>query len=244
MPDMQSELLRALEEGKRKFLHNTINDWDKHEQTIRNPQPQTQTTQEKAMELQPTTNTPNEITTVSTYNTTSTTNETFTKSGVCSRDTFDLIRLNPHKFTTVSAAKKLVNLNYRKTSIFSLFTQMKRNGMLKEDEHGRLYATADAYTPFANPYKVSPVNKPNSLIGRTERITTKKRKTQTKSKAAQAPAGLAALPTTKEEPKTLLPNSNPARLVRMQTADEVLANMSVAEAHKLYVALSKMFGSK
>lgn len=240
MPDMQSELLRALEEGKRKFLHNTIKDWDEHEQTIRNPQPQT--TQEKAMELQPTTN---EITTVSTYNTTSTPSQQFTKSGVCSRDTFDLIRLNPHKFTTVSAANKLVNLNYRKTSIFSLFTQMKRNGMLKEDEHGRLYATADAYTPFPNPYKKNPVNKPNSLIGRTERITTKKRKTQTK---AQAPAGLAALPVMKDEVTgvTQTPERNiiPVRLTRLQTADDVLANMSVAEAHKLYLELAKIFGGK
>lgn len=233
MPDLQSELSKI------------ASAWDTHEQTIRNPQ--TQTTQEKAMELQPTTN---EITTVSTYNTTSTTNETFTKSGVCSRDTFDLIRLNPHKFTTVSAANKLVNLNYRKTSIFSLFTQMKRNGMLKEDEHGRLFTTVDAYTPFANPYKVNPVNKPNSLIGRTERITTKKRKApaKAKAKAAQAPAGLAALPVMKDEVTgvTQTPERNiiPVRLTRLQTADEVLANMSVAEAHKLYVALSKMFGSK
>lgn len=245
MPDMQSELLRALEEGKRKFLHNTIKDWDEHEQTIRNPQ--TQTTQEKAMELQPTTNTTNEINTVSTYNTTSTPatpSQQFTKSGVCSRDTFDLIRLNPHKFTTVTAANKLVNLNYRKTSIFSLFTQMKRNGMLKEDEHGRLFTTVDAYTPFANPYKVNPVNKPNSLIGRTERTTTKKRKAPAKSKAAQAPAGLAALPMMKDEVTGIAHVQNPARLVRLQTADDVLSNMSVAEAHKLYVALSKMFGSK
>lgn len=229
MPDLQSELSKI------------ASAWDTHEQTIRNPQ--TQTTQEKAMELQPTTN---EITTVSTYNTTSTPSQQFTKSGVCSRDTFDLIRLNPHKFTTVSAANKLVNLNYRKTSIFSLFTQMKRNGMLKEDEHGRLFTTVDAYTPFANPYKVNPVNKPNSLIGRTERITTKKRKApaKAKAKAAQAPAGLAALPVMKDEVTGVKQLPNPARLVRMQTADEVLANMSVAEAHKLYVALSKMFGSK
>jgi hypothetical protein len=230
MPDLQSELSKI------------ASAWDTHEQTIRNPQTQTQTTQEKAMELQPTTN---ETITVSTYTPTPSTNETFTKSGVCSRDTFDLIRLNPHKFTTVSAANKLVNLNYRKTSIFSLFTQMKRNGMLKEDENGRLFTTANAYTPFANPYKTNPVNKPNSLLGRTPRTTTKKRKTQVK---AQAPAGLAALPVLKDEvtgvTQTLTATPNPARLVRMQTADEVLANMSVAEAHKLYLELAKIFGGK
>lgn len=222
MPDMQSELLRALEEGKRKFLHNTIKDWDEHEQTIRNPQPQT--TQEKAMELQTTNDT---------------TTQQFTKSGVCSRDAFDLVRLNPHKFTTITAANRLANIGYRKTSIHAMYTQMRRNGMIQSNEYGKLFTTLSEYTPFNNPYKKNPVNNPKSMRGRMRGA---------KEKAAPAPAGLAALPMMKDEVTGLTqdPERNiiPVRLTRLQTADEVLANMSVAEAHKLYVALGKMFGSK
>lgn len=227
MPDMQSELLRALEEGKRKFLHNTIKDWDEHEQIIRNPQHQT--TQEKAMELQTTNDTPT---------------QQFTKSGVCSRDTFDLIRLNPHKFTTVTAANRLANIGYRKTSIHAMYTQMRRNGMIQTDDYGRLFTDLPEYTPFNNPYKKNPVNNPKSLRGRMRGAKAKK----AAPAPTQAPAGLAALPMLKDEVTgvTQAPERSiiPVRLTRLQTADEVLANMSVAEAHKLYVVLGKMFGSK
>jgi hypothetical protein len=35
---MQTALTKALEDGRRKFLTPTLNEWDKHEQTIRQPQ--------------------------------------------------------------------------------------------------------------------------------------------------------------------------------------------------------------
>lgn len=38
MSDLQTALTKALEDGKRKFLSTTVNEWDAHEQAIRQPQ--------------------------------------------------------------------------------------------------------------------------------------------------------------------------------------------------------------
>ena len=208
MPDMQSALLRALEDGKRKFLHTTIDAWDTHEQTIRSPQPQAQP-EEKTV-------------------------QTIIKTGNLSRDIFNHIKNG--EFTRDEVAESMASVGYVKKSAQSLIAQMLRNGLLT-DKNERLYPLLPEYAPVANPTRPSPVRTYNRRKPRTS-----KAKTKETPKAAQAPAGLAALPTTKEEPKTLMPTPNPARLVRMQTADEVLSNLSVAEAHKLYVALGKMFG--
>lgn len=48
MPDMQTALGKALEEGKRRFLSATLSEWDAHEQEIRQPKPP----QENAMQPQ------------------------------------------------------------------------------------------------------------------------------------------------------------------------------------------------
>lgn len=163
--------------------------------------------------------------------------EHFVKTGVCSHDLFNLIRINPREYTPRSAANYMATLKYKKSSVQALITQMKRNKMFQEDEYGKLFTTLAAYVPFENPYKKNPVSKPNSNIGKTRRAVTVK-------------AGLAALPTktaaTTSATTSTINNtqSNPARLVRLQSAEEVLANLSVSEAYRLYSKLSTMFGNK
>ena len=152
-------------------------------------------------------------------------------TGNATRDTFEFIRLNSRKYTQVQLADGMARLGYKKNSVQALMTQMKRNGMIQLDPDGRLFTTLSEYKAFSNPYKANPVG---------QRLKTKR-----KGKRGATSAGIAALaaPPVQPTPPTL-PNPNPARLVRLQTAAEVLANLSVAEAHKLYVELGKLFGGK
>lgn len=143
---------------------------------------------------------------------------TITKTGNLSRDLFNYTKQGAYTRQQVTAAMESVG--YVRKSAQSIITQLVRSSMVCERD-GRLYPLQAEYAPIKNPTKPSPT-----------RSYTRK---QTKA------AGLAALKETKKEP---VQEAKPVRLVRMQSATEVLANMSVVEAHKLYVELGKMFGGK
>ena len=166
--------------------------------------------------------------------------QTIIKTGNLSRDIFNHIKNG--EFTRDEVAESMASVGYIKKSAQSLIAQMLRNGLLT-DKNERLYPLLPEYAPVANPTRPSPVRTYNRRKPRTS-----KAKTKETPKAAQAPAGLAALPVMKDEVTgvTQTPERNiiPVRLTRLQTADEVLANMSVAEAHKLYLELAKIFGGK
>lgn len=152
---------------------------------------------------------------------------TLKPTGNATRDIFTFIKTNGHKYTQAETAHAVARMGYKAASVHAVLTQMKRSGMAQADTNGFLFTTMDEYKPLSNPYKANPVGNP--------RKTKIKKQTQ----------GIAALPVTPITPVT--PSEVPkasVRLVRLQSADEVMANMSVAEAHKLYVALDKMFGSK
>lgn len=133
MPDLQTELIKALEEGKRQYLNATLTEWDKHEQEIRQPaQPQTDL-KEKAM------NAP--------------TNPIFTPSGNnLSKDIFDYILVHSGLCTGVDVKNAMEAVGYNKVSVFSLITQMKRAKMIKEMD-GKLRALLVRYKPVRRTYK-------------------------------------------------------------------------------------------
>ena len=126
MPDIQTALSKALEEGKRRFMSTTLDNWDAHEQTIRQPQTKpTQTTQEKAVE-------PLDL---------------FKPTGNLSHDIFTYIKWGT--WTGAEVAHAMVKHGYNKTSAFSIITQMKRCGMVRIED-GYLTMDPDAtYTPIA-----------------------------------------------------------------------------------------------
>lgn len=131
-----------------------------------------------------------------------------------SRVTFEFVAKNPG-LTPTQIMSRLKDRGYKPSSVTSLVGQMVRVGMLRRDEKtGGVFSVAPSYVPI----KVS------------------KLKAVRKSEA-KAPAKPKAVEVDTPEPK-------PVRLVRMQTADEVLANMSVSEAYRLYSKLSTMFGGK
>lgn len=119
MSDMQTALTKALEEGKRRFMTATLSDWEKHEQQIRQPQP------EKAMAYaNQDRNLTKEI-----FN--------YIHNGACTPD---------------EVIKKMVGLGYKKVSASSLITQMKRKGLISQND-GYLTANYDEYMPLGRVYQ-------------------------------------------------------------------------------------------
>lgn len=201
MPDMQTALGKALEEGKRRFLSATLSEWDEHEQAIRQPQPP----QEKTMQ--------------------STTQ--FTKSGNMRRDLFAFIKDNQYKFTARHVNDTFEGLGYNPGSVHTALVQMKRAGMVTADANSRLYTLTETYKTFNNPY---------TTVSHAKKKAAKATKT-TKSAGIAALAGPvaapAAVPAYKVEP-----------VPTVLTSEYVMARIGVAEAHKLYIELGKMFGGK
>ena len=128
MSDLQTALTKALEEGKRRFLTATVQEWDDHEQIIRSPQAKPEPQQEKAMTFQPT--------------------------GNMSKDTFDYIKLHSFELTQAQAANAIALLGYKYQSVQAVLTQMKKNGMVKINSAGYIFTDQTEYKPFANPYKI------------------------------------------------------------------------------------------
>lgn len=133
MPDLQTELIKALEEGKRQYLNATLTEWDHHEQEIRQPAQPQPDLKEKAM------NAP--------------TNPIFTPSGNnLSKDIFDYILVHSGLCTGVDVKNAMEAVGYNKVSVFSLITQMKRAKMIKEMD-GKLRALLVRYKPVRRTYK-------------------------------------------------------------------------------------------
>lgn len=168
--------------------------WDNHEQNIRKPQPQ----QEKAM--------------------------TFKTTGNATRDIFAMVQQNQHKYTPKDMLGVLEPYGHGANTVSSLITQMKRVGLIAEDDSRHLYTT---YNEFISLHK---------LAKTLPKIKTKPKHAKPKK------AGLTALvPDTMTVSTLSTITPQPATV---WTADNVLKNIGVAEAAKLYAELGKLFGGK
>ena len=135
MSDMQTALTKALEEGKRKFMASTLNAWDAHEQTIRNPQ---QTIPEKAVQ------------------------EAFNPTGNMSRDVFNYIRIYGPMTRGQVVDAMTRSYAYNKISVTSILTQMVRVKLLNQTSN-LLSAATDTYFPIGKAYrKLKPAAKPKA----------------------------------------------------------------------------------
>lgn len=143
-------------------------------------------------------------------------------TGNMTRDTFEFVRLNPDKYTQEQAMNEMMKLGYKKNSVSSVLTQMRRTGHVALSIDHKLHTLADAYKPLHNPYKPKV-----------------KAKQKVKAKAKPAPAaaqGIAALAA-----DTATVTVQPP--VKTQwSAEAVLAHMGIKEAHRLYLELSTYFG--
>ena len=159
---------------------------------------------------------------------------TFTKTGNATKDIFEYIKLHGHSYTPMQVTETMVQQGYVASSVSSLIAQMKTRGLIALDDNGRLYPLMQE---FRSLHSLKPI-----------KALTRKGRAKAKDRPAKPPAaGLTAL-----VPDTAGVNVNTITLpptlgqapAHVWTAENVLRNIGVAEAAKLYAELGKLFGGK
>ena len=151
--------------------------------------------------------------------------KTFNVTNNVSRVTFDYIKNNPGS-TRKEIIQALEHEGFGGGSVSSLIAQMRRNKMVHET-NGLHYADIDEYRPIKT---LKALNK--------EKDTTPKRKYEKKSE------GIAAL-RADTAPVLDIPvqRSFLTKLVRTQSPDDIIKNLSVFQARELYDRLKQIFNA-
>ena len=152
-----------------------------------------------------------------------------------SRVTFNYVRDNPGS-TRQEIIKELGHQGFGKGSISSLLAQMRRSKMI-HDTNGLWYADVKEYEPIKNPNykskaKPKPEKKASTGIGAL--LKAKLENTPMPSQAALDAAARAMEPAPQRKAFVTL--------VRTKTPHDILKDMTVYQAHELYIHLKQMFG--
>lgn len=159
---------------------------------------------------------------------------TFTKTGNATKDIFEYIKLHGHSYTPMQVTETMVQQGYVASSVSSLITQMKARGLISLDDNGRLY-------PLMQEFRSLHSLKPIKALTRKGRAKAKDKPTK------PAAAGLTALVSDAAGVNVntiTLPSTLGQAPAHVWTAENVLMNIGVAEAAKLYAELGKLFGGK
>lgn len=154
-----------------------------------------------------------------------------------SRVTFNYVKDNPGS-TRQEIIRELGHQGFGKGSISSLLAQMRRSKMI-HDTNGLWYADVKEYEPIKNANykskaKPKPEKKASTGIG-----ALLKAKLEAMPEPSQAALDAAAYAMGGHEPTT---NKRFVSLVRNREPQDILKDMTVYQAHELYVHLKQMFG--
>jgi len=152
-----------------------------------------------------------------------------------SRVTFNYVKDNPGS-TRQEIIRELGHQGFGKGSISSLLAQMRRSKMI-HDTNGLWYADVKEYEPIKNPnYKSKAKPKPEkkASTGLGALLKAKLENTPMPSQAALDAAARAMEPAPQRKAFVTL--------VRTKTPHDILKDMTVYQAHELYVHLKQMFG--
>jgi len=152
-----------------------------------------------------------------------------------SRVTFNYVKDNPGS-TRQEIIRELGHQGFGKGSISSLLAQMRRSKMI-HDTNGLWYADVKEYEPIKNPnYKSKAKPKPEkkATTGIGALLKAKLEAMPEPSQAALDAAARAMEPAPQRKAFVTL--------VRTKTPHDILKDMTVYQAHELYVHLKQMFG--
>ena len=157
----------------------------------------------------------------------------FTKTNNVSEETFNYVRDNPGQ-TVQQIYPALYARGFKESSVSTLLSQFRRQGLVRKDEQGKFYANQQTYTPI----KSSKTFKADQA--RQARILKAKAKAEAKAKAkAQQPSqGIAALKAEAGGKVTGVTSS----VVTAWDADTIINNIGLKQARALYDELKKIFG--
>lgn len=133
-----------------------------------------------------------------------------------SRETFNYIKANPG-LTRSQIGKAMEDKGFKKGSVISLAAQFLRQNMVRS-ANGGLFVTQDEYTPLKAPTKTFKHKKPKKDV-----LPPPQKKV---AKVTASPA------------QTIYISG-----VNTQSAQELLASMSIVQARSVYDELKKIFGS-
>ena len=164
------------------------------------------------------------------------------------RATFDYVQHHPNE-TSAEICASMERMGYKSSSVGSLLAQFAKQGLAERDDRGRYITIVSEYRPLkAKKKETKVVEKP---------VEVPKRKYEKK-----AVTGIGALLREKLE-NTPMPsqdaldaaayamgtarvdvNKRLVSLVRVKTPHDILKDMTVYQAHELYVHLKQMFGGQ
>jgi len=156
-----------------------------------------------------------------------------------SRVTFNYVRDNPGS-TRLEIIKELGHQGFGKGSVSSLLAQMRRSKMI-HDTNGLWYADVKEYEPIKNAnYKKKPKAKleKKATTGLGALLKAKLENTPMPNPSQDA-MDAAAYAMGGQQP---VPRKAFVSLVRTKTPQDILGDMTVYQAHELYVHLKQMFG--
>ena len=154
-----------------------------------------------------------------------------------SRVTFNYVRDNPGS-TRQEIIRELGHQGFGKGSVSSLLAQMRRSKMI-HDTNGLWYADIKEYEPIKNAnYKKKPKVKleKKATTGLGALLKAKLENTPMPSSDAMDAAAYAMGGQQPAQRKAFV------SLVRTKTPQDILGDMTVYQAHELYVHLKQMFG--
>jgi hypothetical protein len=135
MPDIKTALNLALENGRRQFLSQTLNNWEQDEQKQITQQ------QEKTMGTQ-----------------------LFRTTNNVTRETFNYIKNNPNK-TTPEVCEALEKRGFKESSVHSICAQLSKQGQVVKDGYTkRMVAIGNEYQPLKSASKFKALNEPKPTL--------------------------------------------------------------------------------
>lgn len=142
------------------------------------------------------------------------------------RATFEFIKKHPN-LTNAEICADMEKLGYKESSVGSLLAQFAKQGLAERDDRGRYITIVPEYRPLKAKKKVAKVV-PKPVEVRPKRKYEKKVHAE----------GIAAL---RPEATTEMPRRT-ALIVRAQTPDDIIKNLTVFQARDLYALLKEIFG--
>jgi hypothetical protein len=135
MPDIKTALNLALEDGRRQFLSQTLNNWEQDEKKQITQQ------QEKPMGKQ-----------------------LFRTTNNVTRETFNYIKANPNK-TTPEVCEALERRGFKESSVNSICAQLSKQGQVVKDGYTkRMVAVGNEYQPLKSASKFKALNEPKTTL--------------------------------------------------------------------------------
>ena len=224
MPDIQTALSNALNNKFSNQLKNTINDWEKDDM---------QTTQ---------------------ANTKTKSTRFFDITNNVTRATFEYVKKNPN-LTSAEICADMAKQGYKESSVSSLVAQFAIQGLAERDDRGRYITIVPEYRPLKakkktlkivpKPVEVAPKRKyeKKAVTGIGALLREKLENTPVPSQDALDAAAYAMGGVTASEPLLHTTQRKAfVSLVRTKTPHDILQDMTVYQAHELYVHLKQMFG--